>query len=161
MTSGTEQINMAATTPKTDLAVRLRVLKSTARELEPPVNEIEKLSQAFARNLYDVDAGVRYAIEQTSIEVEAGNLSLQDACEFFTTIREFAASAEEGLGSTQGMVDSIAPIEKLSRDIRPVLRTLRKALTRMIEGRDVIRPWLALMDAAGLDCSITSLELTT
>jgi hypothetical protein len=156
MAAGTAQIDKA--TPKTEIAVRLRALKSVAMELEQPVDEIDRLSQAFSQNLYDVDSGVRYAIEQAPIEVATGAMELLDACEFFQTIRDFAGSAEAGLGSTQDMVNSIAPIEKLSRDIRPVLRTLRKALTLMVEGRDVIRSWVTLIDDTGLECGPPDLK---
>lgn len=156
MSLRSDEINNTPTTPKNEIAVRLRILKNTAIDLESPVSEIERLSQVFAQNLYDVDPGVRYAIEQVPIEVAGGTLELRDACEFFGTIREFASTAEDALGSTEQMVSTITPVENLSRDIRPVLRTLRRSLTRMVEGREVIRTWVGLMDSAGLDCGEAS-----
>lgn len=152
MAAGTARVESSKNNPKTEFAFRLRVLKDIADNLEKPVNEIERLSQESTAQLYDVDAGVRYTISQAPAEVESGGASIQEACEFFDRIRDLTASAEEGLGQTQGMVDSISSIETLSRDIRPVMRKLRKALTRMVEGRDVMRSWLELIDQVGLDC---------
>ena len=137
---------------KNDFAVRIRVLREIAGELTGPVTRMEVLSQEYTKQLYDVDSGVRLAIEQAPNEVASDQMSLEDACEFFTTIRDFTGISDDALGSTQGLVDSIAGVEKLSRDIRPVLRTLRRALTGMIEGRAITQGWLQQMDESGLNC---------
>jgi len=129
-------------------AVNIRVLRRVALELGAPVAEIVSLSQKYTQYLYDIDLGIRIAIEQAADEVARSEIPLVDAQAFFTIIRDLAASVEEGLGQTQVMVDSIGGVAKLSRDIRPVLRTLKKALTVLVEGREVTRGWVLMMDAS-------------
>lgn len=56
------------------------------------------------------------------------------------------------LESTQAMIDGIASIESLSRDMRPPLRKLRQGLTVMFEAREVADEWLRLIDATEIVC---------
>jgi hypothetical protein len=136
-------------------AARLTAARRLAKELEGPAQRIENLGEQFARQLYEVDQGVRVIIERAPGEVEEDPDSKKDACEFFRTVRVMAASSEEGLGALKGMVDAMSPIEGMSRDLRPALRKLRHGLTLMYEGRDVIRSWVTQMDASPLDCADT------
>ena len=50
------------------------------------------------------------------------------------------------------MINTAAPLEKMSRDLRPVLRRLRQSLTVMVEGRKVSDNWISLIEASGIDC---------
>jgi len=136
-------------------AARLTAARRLAKELQEPAMRIDNLGEQFARQLYEVDRGVRVIIERAPGEVEEDPDSKEAACEFFQSVRLMANSSEEGLGALKGMVDAISPIEGMSRDLRPPLRTLRHGLTLMYEGRDVIRSWVAQMDASPLDCSDT------
>ena len=129
-------------------AGRLQVMRKLAAQLSDPADNLSHLGDDFAKQLHDVDLGVQAAIERATEEPE----SREEYCNFFTAIRSMVESAESGLGALQGIVDSIKPLEKLSRDIRPPVRDMTHGLTLMLEGRDVMRPWLLLMDEAGLDC---------
>jgi hypothetical protein len=50
------------------------------------------------------------------------------------------------------MIDAIEPLEKMSRDLRPVLRRLKQGLTILIESTEVISEWLNLIDETGIIC---------
>jgi hypothetical protein len=146
----TRSINKAS--PQNELAVRIRALRQLAGDLNAPVGEIERLSQDWVRQLYDVDSGVRIVISGAALEATQSEENHTAVCEFYSTVRGFAETATDALDSTKEMVDSAAAIETLSRDIRPVMRSLRKALTGLIEGRSVIQTWVTQIDESGVDC---------
>jgi hypothetical protein len=148
--AGTAQLDQSDS--RNEVTTRIRILRHVASQLEVPVNEIDRLSQEYVRSLYDVDAGVSLAIAETPSTVESGEVSLADACAFFASIRSLAETAEDSLAITESMVSGTTAVESLSREIRPVIRRLRKSLTVMIEGRHVLRAWVALIDSSGLDC---------
>jgi hypothetical protein len=129
-------------------ARRLVVLRDLSKRLESPATAISTLGDDFTQQLHDVDLGVRTLIARAPEEPE----NRREFCEFFKNIRSMVSAAEGGLGALQGLIDSAAPLEKLSRDVRPPLRDMRRGLTLMVEGRDVMRPWVALIDASGVTC---------
>ncbi|MCS6568137.1 toll/interleukin-1 receptor domain-containing protein [Curtobacterium flaccumfaciens pv. flaccumfaciens] len=132
-------------------AKRLIILRSLAANLSGPSSRILRKGQDFARLLLDVDLGVRAIIARAPEEPE----SRQDFCEFFTQIRGMVAASERGLGGLESMVESAAPLEGLSKDLRAPLRDMRQGVTAMVEGREVMRKWLTLIDESGIDCNLT------
>jgi hypothetical protein len=136
-------------------AARLTAARRMAKELDGPAQRIDNLGEQFARQLYEIDQGVRLLIERLPGEVEEDPEGRESACEFFQSVRLMADSAEEGLGALKGMVDAMSPIEGMSRDLRPRLRKLNHGLTLMYEGRNVIRSWVAQIEASPLDCEVT------
>jgi len=131
-------------------ARRLQILRMLAAGIADPSERMSNLGDEFTKQLHDVDLGVRAIVERAPEEPG----SREDFCKFFEAVRKMVRSAEEGLGGVQGLVDSVAPLEKLSREIRPPLRDLRRGLTLMIEGRDVMLPWITLIDKSGVDCAL-------
>ena len=133
-------------------AFKLKVARRVAMELSGPTDKISTLASQFASQLHDVDDGFRVIIEQASVEIKEKPESKEDCCNFFAEIRGLSESSHNGLGAGQQMIDSIVPIEKMSRDLRPVVRRLRQALTIMVEARDVTDSWIGLIEASGVDC---------
>lgn len=134
------------------LAGRLRVLRDVSRELSPKAERIVELGQTFTAQLHDLDVGMRTVIELGAEEASKGPEKREQVCAFFHQVKGMAGASRQGLGSVQGMVDSITPIEGLSRDLRPPLRTMRQGLALMVEGQAVINEWEGLVDASGIDC---------
>lgn len=130
-------------------AKRLRVVRKLSLDLSPTTARISRLGDDFAQQLHDVDLGVRAIIARAPDEPE----NRGEFCEFFGSIRGLVVAAESGLGSLETLVDAAAPLEKLSRDIRKPLRDLRRGLTLMVEGRDVMRAWILLIDESGVECA--------
>jgi hypothetical protein len=54
--------------------------------------------------------------------------------------------ADSGLGALNEMVASITPVENQSRNLRPVLRKLRRGFVVLVDGRDVINGWVSSVD---------------
>jgi len=131
---------------------RLIVARKVAHLLTEPAERIWSFGNAFASQLHEVDQGIRLIIERSTVEVQQNPDSRVAVCTFFEAIRSMSANANVGLTSMQGMIDAIGPIEKISRDLRPVLRRLRQGLTTMVEGREVSDEWVQLIERAGIPC---------
>lgn len=138
---------------KSGFSHRLVIAQRLARELSAPAEKIWTLSNDFASQFHEVDDGIRAFIELAPEEIEARPDSKEDVCRFFETVQQLSASVSEGLDATQQMIDGIAPAERMSRDLRPVLRQLRQGLTTMVEAREVSEGWVRLIEASGVDCS--------
>jgi len=63
-----------------------------------------------------------------------------------------SVSAHAALHASQQMIDAAGPLEKMSRDLRPVLRRLRQGLTIIVEAREVTDEWIQMIDRTGLRC---------
>jgi hypothetical protein len=133
-------------------AGRLAIARRVSNEMKEATEGIWTAGNRFASQLHTVDEGMRLLIERIPPEVEVNPEFKGEACEFFVTIRELAASTNEGLDSVQEMIDNIVPLEAMSRDMRAPLRRMRQGLTTMLEAREVADEWVRLIDDCGLDC---------
>ncbi len=133
-------------------AARLVVVRNVARQLVEPVDRVWSFGNDFASQLHEVDQGFRVIIQRASAEVEQDPGARGTVCAFFDAVRSMSTSAHEGLKSIEGMIDAIDPLEKMSRDLRPVLRRLRQGLTAMVEAREVTDEWVTLIDHSGVKC---------
>lgn len=149
MQEATGDINSA--NPK-GFAARLTVFRKTASKLKGPAENIRTFGEQFTKQLNDVDQGMTVIIQKIGVEAGTGATEKANACEFFASIRAMAESSETGLGALKQMIEAIQPIEAMSRDLRPPLKTLRRGLTSMYEGREVINSWVDLIDETGIDC---------
>ncbi len=131
---------------------RLLIARRLAEQLRDPTDKISSFGNQFVSQLHDVDSGIRVMIARAPEEVLQDPEARMQICEFFEAVRKLSQSAHEGLMSTQTMSDAIVPIEKISRDLRPVLRKLRQGLTAMAEAREVTDVWVDLIDDSGVDC---------
>lgn len=141
-------------------AGRVLVLRKVSRQLSEPAERVWSLGNDFASQLHEVDEGFRVLIERAAEEVKQNPDSKTEVCSFFHAVRALSAAAHAGLNSTQEMIEVIGPIEKMSRDLRPVLRRLRQGLTIMVEAREVSDEWLQLIDASGVVCEGGAIQTT-
>ena len=63
-----------------------------------------------------------------------------------------SSTAHVALESTQELINSIAPIERISRDLRPPIRRLRQGLTLIVEGGEIMDEWVHMAEISGIDC---------
>lgn len=137
-------------------ARRQGMCRQLATKLQGPTARIRSHASKFVSQLYDVDDGFQIIINQGAIEVAEQAASSDDLCQFFGMVRQLASSAMKGLRGTRQLIASIAPLEKISRDLRPVLRELRQGLATMSAAGDVTTDWVSLIDASGIDCPDTA-----
>lgn len=151
MTEATEDMHKSDQSGR-GFAGRLAVSRRVAAELRDPVEKIEEFGAMFVSDLHEIDSGIRLVFERAPAEVEEDPSSLPAVCEFIGSIRALGAASHEGLAALRGMVESAAPLETMSRDLRNPIRRLRTGLTLMIEGQAVTDEWVAIADALGLEC---------
>lgn len=137
----------ANTNPSAALGTRLRIARKLADELTAPATSIRTLGNDFSSSLNDVDEGVRIIIARAPEEVRDNPRSRTEFEGFFDAIRGMVAQSEVGLGAVANMIAQLEPIEKMSRDLRKPLRTLREGLTLFVDGLSVMRGWVSLIDA--------------
>ncbi|GAA2320755.1 hypothetical protein GCM10009853_093720 [Glycomyces scopariae] len=127
-------------------AAKLRVARSLAVQLEEPSGNIRSLGGRFSSSLNEIDEGVRIIIERSPEESAADAQTAEQFQSFFQVIRELVGVADTALGEIAGMIRSIEPAERMSRDLRKPLRTLREGLTLMVDGFAVMQVWVGLID---------------
>ena len=132
---------------------RRSVARRVALLLREPTEHIWSLGNKFASQLHDVDVGFRAIIERALTEIRGNPNSKSNICVFFEALRALSAASHDGLESVQRMVDATEPLERMSRDLRPVLRRLRQGLAIMVESREVSDEWVRLIDSSGVDCA--------
>ena len=145
MQAATNDVN-ANSNPNAALATRLRVTRELANTLRNPSEEIRDLGNGFASSLNEVDQGVRLMIAKAPQEISEDPSNFENFESFFSSIRNLLPEAEQGLGAVAQMIEQIEPLEKMSRELRKPLRTLRDGLTFFVDGLDVMRGWVALID---------------
>lgn len=133
-------------------ASRLVVAHQLSLQLTDPIERICTLSNEYASQLHNVDEGIRILIERAPIEIKENPTFKDNFCDLFKGLRILSAASRSGLDSIQGMIDSSTPLEKMSRDLRPVLRRLRQGLTIMVESRSVSDEWVHLIETSGVVC---------
>jgi hypothetical protein len=150
-TQGAADIDQADARGK-GFAGRLAIARRVSSDLSEPAEAIWADGNTFASLIHTIDQGMRLLIERIPAEVEDNPDDIPEACEFFKTVRDLAEATQEGLSSIESMIETMAPLESMSRDMRPPLKRMRQGLTVMLEAREVADEWVRLVDAAGLDC---------
>jgi len=132
-------------------AGRLVVLRQLSRDLADPASKLLELGNDFATQLHAVDDGIRTIIELAPNEAE-DPVNRRQICDFFNTVRHLSEESHKGLSALGQMIEAMAPTERMSRDLRPILREMRQGLTLMLEGREVTDEWIRLIDASPVEC---------
>ena len=134
-------------------AARLSVARRVANELEKPIARIDNLAQEFVVDLNHIDTGVRILLGQAEVETTDDPEAVSTYCDLTDSIRDLSASAHDGLGSVEGMISAIGPIEKMSKDMRAPVRRLRHSLVSMLEAREITDSWLEAIEHVDLGCA--------
>lgn len=151
MREATESIKLADARGK-GFAARLIVAKRMASRLNEPTEHIWSLSNVYASQLHSVDSGFRIIIERAPIEIKENPDAKSNFCSFFESVRKISEASIQSLESFQHMITSAGPLERMSRDLRPVLRRLKQGLTVVIESSGVTQEWVRLIEATNLKC---------
>src|SRR5690242_2909405 len=91
-------------------------------------------------------------LNHSSEEAKKNASLIGPVCDLFQAIRAMSVAAQAAVENTQAMIRATTPIETMSRDLRPMRRRLREALTRIVEAREVMNEWVRLMDASSINC---------
>jgi hypothetical protein len=131
---------------------RLMVVRQTANRLSELTEHIWSLSNLYASQLHSIDSGFRIIIGQATLEIKERPENKPSFCTFFEAVCKMSVASNIAIESTRLMLAAAEPLEKISRDLRPVLRRLKQGLTILIESSGVIAEWVHLIDATGIKC---------
>ena len=151
MRETTEQIHRADTRGS-GFAARARIVRVLALRMAEPAGRIQSLGDDYTRQMHEVDGGFRTLISVAQEQANAAGADLGSVCEFFDTLRALESVAGQALGQVQEMIEAAGPLERMSRDLRPPLRKMRKGLTIMMEAREITAEWTRLVDSTGIRC---------
>jgi hypothetical protein len=126
---------------------RLRVFKKLAKELEAPANQIEQLGQDYTSELYKIDRGTSLLIAQIPEALKKDGEDKEAALLLKENISNLVNTTKGSLLSLNGFLDSMRPLEAMSKDLRRPLRKIRKGLTHVSEGGKIITAWEDLLDS--------------
>jgi hypothetical protein len=124
-----------------------------------PTEHIWLLSNEYSSHLHTVDEGFRVIIERAPTEINGDPDSKANFCDYFKAVRFLSSAAHEALEKIQIMINSIEPLERISRDLRPVLRRLRQGLTIMVETSRVSDEWIHLIESSNVVCEGTDVQV--
>lgn len=133
-------------------SARLSAARRAANRMREPVERIWSLSNDYASNNHDIDAGVRIIIDRAQFEVKENPETAINYCKVFESICNLSSKSNQAIESTQGLIDATGPLEAMSKDLRPVIRKLKQGLTVLIESAGVSNEWVQLIDSTGITC---------
>jgi hypothetical protein len=140
-------------------AARLIVVRRIVSQMDEPTKQILSLSNEFASLLHYVDEGFRVIIEHAPVEIKDNPGSNANFCVYFKAVRALSKASHIALGKFQLMINSIESLERMSRDLRPVLRRLRQGLTIMVESRGISDEWIHLIETSDVICEGTDAQV--
>ncbi|MBL8448087.1 MAG: toll/interleukin-1 receptor domain-containing protein [Zoogloeaceae bacterium] len=152
MQKATAELHHSNRSGKNLAASRLLSARKVARRITEPAERIWVSANALVSHLHEANLGICAIIEHAADEVDRNPEAKNEVCEFFNVIRVLSENANIGLGSAQGMIDAIRPIEGMSRDLRPILRRLRQGLTILVEATEVSDEWIKLIEVSPVRC---------
>ena len=121
---------------------RRELARQLARDLRGPADRIYEQGQMFASQVPQIDAGIRTVLDQVPREYEGSSPeekeALRRAVGSIRGLSSAMANSEQGIG---GMINSLAVIEGLSRDLRPVARRMAKGLKTTLAAGAVSTEW--------------------
>jgi hypothetical protein len=149
---GTTELNAGGPQTKS-FAGRLTLLRNIAKRLQEPADSLESHGEEFTTNLAAVDRGVRLIIARADEEVEDDPETREAFEDYFDSLRRLDTESQQTATTTEGFIESVLPLRKLSRDMKRPVQTIQNGLVHTREGVDVIHGWVEQIDALGWERS--------
>lgn len=151
MSDAADDLNQSNSQPKT-FNRRVNITRGVSIKLNKPAEQIYKDSIEFSSKLHKVDEGIRIMLRFAPDEIKKNPEVKNAFCDFLAAIRKMSAESHMAFEKVQEMINSLDPLDKLSRDLRPVLRRLRQGLNIFYESRLISDEWNNLVDANEINC---------
>lgn len=149
---GTDRLN---SDPRaTSFAGRLSIVRKIALELQDPASHIEDAGAEFARKVSSVDEGVRIIIDSATQEITANPEAREQFESFFDQLRGLDHVTTTVDAQLTGFIDSIAPLQKQSRDLKKPVQSATNGVTRIQTAIGIIHGWTSLIESLSVDTGI-------
>lgn len=120
---------------------RIKVLNKTAVVLMPIADRIYALGEKFSSELDTIDRGMGSIIDLMSHQEDKSELD-----GFSEGIRELSSSADYGLGSLDGLLDNMKPLERITKDMKKPIARMKEGLELIRQGKPTINSWLSKIE---------------
>jgi hypothetical protein len=131
---------------------RIIIAKKLASHLEEPAKNINRLSGEYLFQLNRLNDGFLVISELASEEINKDPDSKKSLCNYFKQVKNLSLSAHEALEKVQAMNDSLDPLLKISKDLRPVVRLLREGLNNFLSSGEISNRWVEIINSLTIDC---------
>jgi len=131
-------------------AGRLLLIREVAKKLQTPADRIEGAGAEFERKVSSVDQGVRIIIDSASAEIAEDPGSRDQFEAFFDMIRGLGATTDTVDTQLSGVIGSIAPLQKQSRDLKKPVQAATNGVTHIRTALGQIDDWIDLIDSTEL-----------
>lgn len=132
---------------------RLVIARQLAQNLTEPANRFLEAASKYASQMYDADASIRTLISLAADEISRDPAAKDTVCEFFNVTTTAANNAQLLIGTLEGFSQSIAQNEKVSRDLRPPLQTMKHGIAMITEASSLPSGWLKAIEDSPVDCA--------
>ena len=136
----------------TNFRNRILEVRNVAMKLRAPTTNIDGLGKLYKSLLQEIDDGLRVIIAQAPEEIERDPEAKKQFCDLFTQIVELSVNSAKANEGMKTMIKGCHSLEQISRDIRPVIRRLRGALTVIVGEGKTTAKWKELIESSGVDC---------
>lgn len=134
----TEEINAIATGPRTT-ATKIMICKKLAHDLERPVENFYQHSSDFVDKVRQFDIGIKALPEM--YHLNQGDINAIDVVSFNSTVDSLLDSSRCMLQSVKDFRKVSEQIGNLSRDLRPLLASLRESCDLILDLETVFDSW--------------------
>jgi hypothetical protein len=131
---------------------RLIIARELAQNLTPPASRFVEAASNYSSQLYDADVGTRTLISLAADEIERNPESKSIICEFFKVTTTTANTAQTLTEVLKEFTKSITQVERLSRDLRPPLQTMKHGIAMVAEASSLTTGWLKAIEESPVIC---------
>lgn len=124
---------------------RLAITHRLAKQLDGPVDQLERLTSEYVADLLLVDPAIRHMI---GLATQPG-IDADERADFFSSIGAMIDGSEKGAEGITEMIESMGQATNLSRELDIPLNRLRASLQSMLDSNRRMDTWRAEIDAAG------------
>lgn len=124
-------------------AIKIQIARQLAKDVEPELAELERLSKEYSKGLLRLDPAIRALFELT--ELTDGPDAAEQLAGMKTGLRTLIESARTAHDGTVRAADAARDNAKLLRDLRPVLRRFETAMRNVADGFVFIQAWEPLV----------------
>lgn len=123
------------------LQKKKKILTELARKLTPPSESLTQLSEKYIHHVGAVDPGIRAIISMSQLGSSEPDPKPNSPLQ---SVLELIESTQTSMDSIEYLVNTIRPLEPLSKDLRKPLQTIRIGLEKMLLTRQAADEWKRL-----------------
>lgn len=122
---------------------RLAIAHRLAKQLDVPVDQLERLTSEYVADLMLVDPAIRHMIGLVS----QPGVDPDERADFFSSIRVMIDGSEKGAEGITEMIEALGEATNLSRELDAPLNRLRTSLQSMLDSNRRMDIWRSEIEA--------------